>query len=163
MVAKALRSLEIPLIIAPDLDILSVVLLSACGTTGTINSDLLGQPIPANKAQLIVSRNDAFKYGGVGAKVSLNGTPIANLARGATVVQNISPGNNVLSVTSLGDPGNYTATLDAKKGNTYHFEVAPNEGKSLWVTAAFGYVGDAISASNNSNTGYFQITPKAGQ
>ena len=139
--------------------LLSLLALSACGTQGTINGELLNRPAPTNKALLIIKRDNSFRSGGIAAYVSIDGQRVAELGRNATFVKDIDPGKTVLSVTTAGDPGSFTSVLVAKKGQTYHYLISPNEGKSTLAIGLFGYAGDIAGAANSNNTGYLQIAP----
>lgn len=140
--------------------IFSVLGLSACGTSGVTNLSLMNEPIPSNQSRIIVARDNSLLYMAASANVALNGNKIASLGRGGSVVENISTGRNMLTVTTLGAFGNYTATFEAKAGKSYFFEVGPNESKSLLSSTMFGMAGDAVNAQVKSNTGYFQIVLK---
>lgn len=139
--------------------LICVCVLSGCGAHGIINGELLTQPVPVDKARLIVIRDNAFRSGGLAAYVSINGVRVAELARNATFVTDISVGRNVISVTTAGDPGDYTSILDAKKMQTYKYRIGANEGKSMVNTVMFGFLGDTVDAASNQNTGYLQIVP----
>lgn len=138
----------------------SLILLSACGTTGVSNSALLDQPIPSKQARLVVTRTNSMLYFAGAADVSLNGRKIVSLGRGGSTIENIQSGRNVLSVIAPGTFGNYTTTFEAKAGKIYTFEVAPNDNKSMMPGAVFGMLGEAVDAHANENTGYFQIVLK---
>lgn len=79
--------------------------------------------------------------------------------RGGSVVHNIQDGRNVVSVTTPMAFGNFSTSFEAKAGETYSFEVSPRS-EALMVGSAFGMMGDAVNASINENTGYFQIVLK---
>ncbi len=138
--------------------LLSVVLLSACGTTGTINSELANQKIPAKQSRIIVTRDNSLLYMGGAAEVSVDGAQIASLARGASVLKDVPAGLRRLSVHAPMTVGNYSATFDLAAGKTYEFTVSPNNEKSPAMGMAFGLLGDAID-----NTGYFKIVLKKSQ
>jgi len=138
----------------------SLLLLSACGTQGTINGDLLSKPVPSKQSRLIIERNTSLKYLAGAADVSLNGLNVASLGRGASVVRDVPAGRHTLSVHAPMTVGNYTASFDTKVGKAYVFEVGPNENKSMVPGALFGYLGEAMDAQINENSGYFQIKLK---
>jgi len=133
-----------------------VLLLSACGTTGPLDLSKLDEPIPADKARIIVTRDSSLLYLAAGAEVRSNGAKIANLGRGGSVIHDIPKGNNVLSVSTMGSFGRFTVTFDAKPREVYEFVVSPRSG-ALVTGAAFGMIGDAINASVSEQSGYFQI------
>jgi hypothetical protein len=139
--------------------LLSLLALSGCAAPTTINRNLLQEPVPKDKARIIITRDSSFYYGGLDADISLNGTRLVKLTKGSTFVDNIPAGKSVLSVTAFGDPGHYTSVFDAKKGSTYKFQISPNEGKSALSTALFGYAGELIAAGQSQNTGGLQIKP----
>ncbi|MCD8563302.1 MAG: hypothetical protein LRY54_04570 [Alphaproteobacteria bacterium] len=57
------------------------LLLSACGTSGVQNVELLNQPMPEKHSRLIVNRSNDLLYLAAAADVSVNGRKIASLAR----------------------------------------------------------------------------------
>lgn len=144
------------------LSLFATVLLSACGSTGTLNLTKLQDPIPDNKARIVVTRDTSFLYLAASADVIANGTKIASLGRGGSVVYDIPKGNNVLTVCTFGSFGRYTINFEAKSHKTYEFTVSPR-GSAMWTASAFGMAGDAINASVSEQAGYFQITPKGGE
>jgi hypothetical protein len=131
-----------------------IIVLSACGTQGTINQELLSKPIPKNQSRLIVTRDNSLLYLAGAADVALDGRPIASLARGGTVVGDVDPGKHFLTVRAPGTVGDYTASFETRAGKTYRFTVGPNKGKSLLPGALFGQLGETID-----NSGYFQVVP----
>lgn len=135
--------------------LLIALLLSGCGTTGVTNPELLNKPVLNNNARVIVQRDNSLMYMGAKADVLLNGTEIASLGRGGTVVKDIAIGHSYLSVKAPMTYGNYTTSFKAEGGQTYSFEISPNKAKSLLPGMAFGIAGEAVS-----NTGYFQIVRK---
>lgn len=136
-----------------------LIILSACGTTGPINLSNLDEPIPAGKARIIVTRDTSLLYLAAAADVKSNGSKIASLGRGGSVIHDIPKGNNVLSASTLGSFGQFTVTFDAKPRQTYEFVVSPRS-DALATGAAFGMIGDAINASVSEQSGYFQINLK---
>jgi hypothetical protein len=136
-----------------------IILLSGCGTQGVANLDLMNQPIPSDKARVIVTRDNSLLYMAAAATVSVNGSKIASLGRGGSVVYDIPDGRNLVSVTTPMAFGNFSNSFEAKAKKTYSFEVSPRS-EALMVGSAFGMLGDAVNASINENTGYFQIILK---
>ncbi len=137
----------------------AILCLSACGTTGPINLTQLNEPIPADKARIIVTRNNSLLYLAAGAEVRLNGAKIANLGRGGSVIHDIPKGNNVLSTSTMGSFGRFTVTFDAKPRETYEFVISPR-GSALVSGSLWGMAGDAINASVSEQSGYFKINLK---
>lgn len=135
------------------------ILLTACGTQGTINSELLNQPIAKNYARLIINRDSSFKYATGAAVVSLDGLEVAQLATGASVIKDVAQGEHILSVKAPIDYGDYKATFNAHSGKTYHFLISPNERKSSVVVGLFGALGEVAEAGSKENIGYFMIKP----
>ena len=127
-------------------------LLSGCGTTGTINKELINQPIPAEHSRIIVQRDNSLLYFGGAANVSVDDVKIASLARGASVLKDIPAGRHHISVHAPTTVGSYGVGWEAVAGKTYHFDVSPNDEKSPAMGMALGVIGDAID-----NTGYFKI------
>ncbi len=129
--------------------------LSACGTQGTINAELATQKIPAKHSRLIITRDNSLLYMAGAADVSVDGQKIASLARGASVLKDVSAGKRTLSVHAPTTVGTYSAMFDLTAGKTYEFTVSPNDGKSMMPGVLLGSFGDSLD-----NTGYFKIIPK---
>ncbi len=136
--------------------IFSVIFLTACGTTGPVNLSALNEPVPTGKARIVVTRNNSLLYIAGAADVRSNGTKIASLGRGGSVVHDIPKGQNTLSVSTPTAYGQYVVNFNAQSGQTYNFEVSPRS-SALWTGAAWGVMGDAINASVSEQSGYFQI------
>ena len=141
------------------LSLIVVTLLTACGTTGPVNLSQLNEPIPANKARIIVTRDNSMLYFAGTANVRANGTKIGSLARGGSVVHDIPQGQNSLAVSTPTAPGQFVVTFKARPGKTYNFEVSPRA-SNIMGGYGFGLIGDAINASVSEQSGYFQIAPK---
>ncbi len=137
----------------------SLILLSACGTTGPINLSKLNEPIPANQSRIVVTRDDSLLYLAAAVDVRSNGLKIASLGRGGSVVHDISNGQNTLSVSTPTAPGQFTVTFNAQPKKTYYFEISPR-GSNVAGAYGFGLIGDSISASVSEQSGYFKIVPK---
>ena len=130
----------------------SLILLSACGTQGTINAELATQKIPVKHSRIIVTRDNSLLYMAGAANVSVDGQQIASLARGASVLKDFPAGLRTLSVNAPTTFGTYSAAFDLTAGKTYEFVVSPNDQKSMAMGMAFGAIGDSID-----NKGYFKI------
>ena len=137
----------------------ATVLLAACGTTGPVNLSQLNEPIPADKARIIVERDNSLLYLAAAVDVRSNGAKIASLGRGGSVVHDISKGQNTLSVSTPTAFGQFVISFDAKAGESYSFQVTPR-GSALVSGSAWGMAGDAINASVSEQSGYFKIEPK---
>ncbi|MBG78244.1 MAG: hypothetical protein CL570_04355 [Alphaproteobacteria bacterium] len=144
------------------LSLLATVLLTACGTTDAVNYGKLNEPIPSDKARIIVERDNSLLYLAAAVDVRSNGTKIASLGRGGSVVHNISKGQNTLSVSTPTAFGQFVVSFDAKAGETYNFQVTPR-GSNIMGGYGMGMLGDAINASVSEQSGYFQISPKDSQ
>lgn len=136
-----------------------VLLLGACGTTGTVNLTQLNEPVPTGKARIMVTRGTSLLYLAAVVDVRSNGSKIASLGRGGSVVYDISKGKNTLSVSTPTAFGQYVVNFDAKSGETYDFEVSPLGG-ALVSGSLWGMAGDAINANVSEQSGYFKITLK---
>ena len=134
--------------------------LAACGTTSAVNLSKLDEVIPNNKARIIVKRDKSLLYLAAAVDVRSNGSKIASLGRGGSVVHNLSKGSNTLSVSTPTAFGQYVVNFDAISGKTYEFEISPR-GAALVSGSAFGMIGDAINASVSEQSGYFKIQPVA--
>lgn len=130
-------------------------LLAGCGSTGTVNPELVNQKIPTNHSRIVVTRNNSMLYFAGAADVSVDGQKIASLARGATVLKDIPAGMHQISVHAPTTFGTYGIGFEALAGKTYAFEVSPNDGKSMAPGMLFGQIGDAID-----DTGYYKIQMK---
>lgn len=141
------------------LSLFAVIFLTACGTTGPVNLSTLNEPIAADKARIIVTRNSSLLYLAAAVDVRSNGTKIASLGRGGSVVHDIPKGQNTLAVSTPTAFGQFVVSFNAKAGQTYNFEVSPRSG-ALITGSAWGMAGDAINASVSEQSGYFQIDLK---
>ena len=141
------------------LSLFATVLLTACGTTGPVNLSKLNEPIPAGKARITVERDNSLLYLAAAVDVRSNGTKIASLGRGGSVVHDIPKGKNVLSVSTPTATGQYVLNFDAKAGELYEFVISPR-GSNIMGGYGMGMLGDAINASVSEQSGYFQIDPK---
>ena len=144
------------------LSLFATIMLTACGTTGPVNLSQLNEPIPADKARVIVERDNSLLYLAAAVDVRSNGAKIASLGRGGSVVHDISKGQNTLSVSTPTAFGQFVISFDARAGETYNFQVTPR-GSALVSGSAWGMAGDAINASVSEQSGYFQISPKDSQ
>ena len=141
------------------LSLFATVLLTACGTTGAVNLGKLNEPLPADKARIVVERDSSLLYLAAAVDVRSNGIKIASLGRGGSVVHNVSKGQNTLAVSTPTAFGQFVVSFDAKAGETYNFQVTPRGG-ALVTGSAWGMAGDAINASVSEQSGYFKIEPK---
>lgn len=138
--------------------IASLITLTACGTTGPVNLSKLDEPIAANQARIIVSRDNSLLYLAGIADVRSNGVKIAGLGRGGSIAHDIPKGQSTLSVSTPTAPGQFTVTFKAEPKKTYRFEVSPRSG-NIMGAYGFGMLGDAINANVSEQSGYFQIQP----
>jgi hypothetical protein len=133
--------------------VLLTIFLSACGSSGVINGNLINQPVPAKQARMVITRSDSILYFASGVNVHINEIKEESLARGATLIKNIPAGRTNLSVDATADFGKFTVSFDAAKGKTYFIEISPRYetfGRSLeW---------SALSAILSENTGPFKAT-----
>jgi hypothetical protein len=135
-----------------------IALVSACGTTGVQNKDLLSLPIAKKQARIMVERDTSLLYMGAAARVEVNGSDIASLGRGGSVVYEIPTGRNMISTTAFGTFGNYSLSFEASQGKLYSFVISPR-GEAM-SHSMFGLLGEAVSAEINENSGYFKIELK---
>lgn len=138
------------------LTLFAVLLLTACGTTGPVNLTKLKEPISANKARIVVERDNSLLYLAAAADVRANGVKIASLGRGGSVIHDIQKGKNTLSVSMPTAQGQYVVTFDAKAGELYEFMISPR-GSNIMGGYGMGMLGDAINASVSEQSGYFRI------
>lgn len=144
------------------LSLFATVLLAACGTTGPVNLTKLNEPIPADKARIVVERDNSLLYLAAAVNVRSNGARIGSLGRGGSVVHDIQKGKNTLSVSTPTAQGQYVVAFDAKSGELYEFIVSPR-GSNIMGGYGMGMLGDAINASVSEQSGYFQINLKDSQ
>ena len=97
------------------------ILLTACGTTGALNLSQLNEPIPMDKARIVVERDNSLLYLTAAVNVRSNGAKIASLGRGGSVVHIIQKGKNNLSVSTPTAFGQFVVSFDAKAGEIYNF------------------------------------------
>lgn len=141
---------------------LVVLMLSACGTTTTVTSEQLANPIPKGYARLIVERDKSLLYAGGAATIRVNGEQIASLGVGGSVAHDVKVGTIIMEASTPTAPGRFVMRFDAAPGKTYNLLVSPRDGQLLFG-AAFGLIGDTINASVSEQSGYFQIAPKGGK
>ena len=127
-------------------------LLSACGTQGTVNQELLNQNIAPNESRIVVTRDKSLLYFAGPADVSVDGKYLAGLARGGAALTDVPAGTHKISVHAPTTFGTYDYVFKAAAGRTYKFVVSPNDGKSAGPGILLGVIGDAID-----NTGYYKI------
>lgn len=135
------------------------ILLTACGSSGVVNMNLMTQPIPKDQARLMITRNQDLLYMGAGVNVRINGRLEGALARGGTLIQNVPAGRTTLSVDATTGPGTFAINFEAKAGKVYTMEVSPRS-EGFAGSAMWGVLGDAIHANVADNTGYFKVVPK---
>lgn len=119
------------------LTLFAVLLLTACGTTGAVNLSKLNDPIPADKARIVVERDNSLLYLAAAVDVRSNGSKIASLGRSGSVVHDVSKGENTLSVSTPTAFGQFVVNFTAKAGETYNFQVTPRGG-ALVTGSAWG-------------------------
>ncbi len=143
--------------------ILSMALVSACGSKGVTNLSLLKEPIPSNDSRLIFTRDNSLLYMAAAADVSVNGREIASLVRGGGIVYDIKSGDINVTLRTIGSSTKYASSFTVEPRKTYSFEVTPRS-DAMWTaskySALFGIFGDAVNASVNENAGYFQAVLK---
>lgn len=141
------------------LSLFAVIFLTACGTTGPVNLSTLNEPIPADKARIVVTRNSSLLYLAAAVNVRSNGTKIASMGRGGSVIHDIPKGQNTLAVSTPTAPGQFVVTFKAEPKKIYNFEVSPRS-SNIMGGYGLGLIGDAIHANVSEQSGYFQIDLK---
>jgi len=139
-----------------------ILTLTACGTTTQISQNDLSRPIRKGEARIIVTRDTSLLYLGAAAEIKANGAKIASLAPGGSAVRDLKAGPVVLEVTTFGSFGRYVLRINTAPGKTYNAVVSPRDG-NMPLVSAFGMIGDAVNASGNDQSGYFQIGLKDGE
>jgi hypothetical protein len=145
------------------LSVLSILLLTACGTTSTLTETDLAKKIPAGYARIIVKREVAFSYAGSGALVEVNDKMLGTLGGGGEGFLDVKAGPVSVTVKATGaieSPYVFSiASIHAKAGKTYRFIVLANSSRA-WKAAAFsGAFGPASGAVYDASNqdGYFQV------
>ncbi|MBK67611.1 MAG: hypothetical protein CMP22_05735 [Rickettsiales bacterium] len=136
----------------------TIFFLTACGSTGQINSHMLNEQLKSGEARIIIERDNSLLYMAAPATVRSNGTKIASLGRGGSIVQNITEGRNHLTVGTPMSYGRSALSYTAKAGKTYYFTVSPRS-EMMGKVAALGMIGDAIDAESGEQSGLFGIVP----
>lgn len=121
-----------------------------------LNLTQLNELVPAGKARIVVTRDSNLLYLAAAVDVRSNGSKIASLGRGGSVVHDIIKGKNTLSVSTPTPFGQFVVNFDAKSVVTYSFEVPPR-GSELISGSLWGMTGDAMNASVSEQSGYFKI------
>jgi hypothetical protein len=97
------------------------------------------------------------------ADVSVNGIEIERLGRGGSVIHDVKSGDLNVTLRTIGSSTKYSSSFTVEPRKTYIFDVTPRT-EAYWpgvnYTAFFGIFGDAINASMNENSGYFQAILK---
>ena len=137
----------------------TAILLSACGTTGPVDLSKLNEPIPTDQARIIVARDNSLLYLAAAVDVRSNGTKIASLGRGGSVIHDIPKGKNTLAVSTPTAFGQFVINFDAVSGETYEFMITPRGG-ALVSGSLWGMAGDAMNASVSEQSGYYKIEPE---
>lgn len=130
--------------------------LSACGATTSLDTEMLSQPIAAGKSRITVTRDTSLLYLALPTTVTSNGAEIASLGRGGGVVYNIPAGENVLQVSTPTSFGKFVVHFNAESQKTYNFKASP-KGKALFVDGTFGIFGDAVDAQISDRSGFFKL------
>jgi len=143
--------------------LLSLALVSACGSKGTTNLSLMKEPIPNNESRLIFTRDNSLLYMAASADVSVNGIEIAKLGRGGAVVHDVKSGDINVTLRTIGSSTKYASSFTVEPRKIYTFDITPRS-DAMWTaskySALFGIFGDAVNASVNENSGYFQAILK---
>jgi len=113
-------------------------------------------PIPSRQARIVVERDTSLLFLGAGAVVEVGGARIGTIGRGGSVSRDVAAGPVTVKVRAVASAGQFVVRFNAKAGKTYRFMVSPRSDQML-LGAAFGAIGDAVSADISENSGYFQI------
>ena len=96
-------------------------------------------------------------YGGVDARIEVNGKLITKLSRGSSFYYDLPAGRTNISVYGFMDPGSFSLDLNLIESKIYEFKVSPRS-RSFFPMAAFGLLGQMADASLNEQSGLFQIS-----
>lgn len=138
------------------LSIITLLILTACGTTGPLDLSKVNEPVPAGKARIVVTRDNSLLYLAAAVDVRVNGIKVASLGRGGSTIEDVPNGKNTISVSTPTAAGQFTVTFNAASKQTYNFEISPIAG-NLMGGYGLGIAGDALKASVSEQSGYFQV------
>lgn len=139
--------------------VLLVGVISGCAATGPKYGEV-APTIPTlkpDKARLTLLREQHVLYMALGARVEINGLQVASLSNGAFTYTDQMPGRINISVDNWSFPGKYVISIDVKPGTENYFEVFPRS--ESFGPVLFGYIGTAIDAQVNQNSGAFKVVP----
>ena len=142
--------------VAAAIALLVTLGLAGCGSSGTVNAALAGQPIPAGKARLTIRRPSAILYAAAPATITIDGKQVADVGSGGAAIVDIPEGARVVAASAWSYPGAFKVRLTATAGQTYTIEVAPRAA-SFGPGTLLGPLGGVIDASVNENAGAFQM------
>ena len=137
---------------------LEVLFLSSCASTSNFNQKVYDiKTINPENVRLIFNRTNTLFYGGVDARIEINGKIITKLSRGSSFYYDLPAGRTNISVYGFMDPGKFSLDLNLIKSKIYEFKVSPRSDSFLPIVA-FGLLGQLADTSINEQSGLFQIS-----
>ena len=137
---------------------LGVLFLSSCASTSNFNQKVYDiKTINPENVRLIFNRTYTLFYGGVDARIVINGKIITKLSRGSSFYYDLPAGRTNISVYGFMDPGKFSLDLNLIKSKIYEFKVSPRSDSFLPIVA-FGLLGQLADTSINEQSGLFQIS-----
>jgi hypothetical protein len=137
--------------------IVFILALNGCATATypEVNSVDI-EPPPVDKAKILFTRDNSILYMALGARVKVEGTQVAKLARRESFSTLVTPGKVKMEVDTATAPGRFGITLNASAGKIYQIKVLPRN-DSFLPGALFGILGSAADASVNEQSGLFMF------
>ncbi len=134
--------------------LLTLALLTGCAVTGPSYQEKQAEagPAPENLARLYFFRESRFMSAGSDASITLNNNKIGECGNGSYFYSDVAPGSYQLGADSWGTAGEFRVSKELEAGREYFFEVQVDEGYVM-SGAMLGFIGQAIYASNNPNSG----------
>lgn len=137
---------------------LVILFLSSCASTSNLNQKVYNtKTINPENVRLIFKRTNTLFYGGVDARIEINGKIITKLSRGSSFYYDLPAGRTNISVYGFLDPGKFSLDLNLIKSKIYEFKVSPRTDSFLPIVA-FGLLGQLADTSINEQSGLFQIS-----
>jgi hypothetical protein len=129
--------------------------IAGCGTTSDENASLAGKPLKAADARLRIYRTNEVMAAVPSARVRVDGSEIAQLGVGGSIMLDVPAGSRKIVVDAFGHPNEFSMTLNAKPGMLYTLEVSPRAESVM--AGMFGLAGMLVEAAVNQNGGTFQL------
>ena len=133
--------------------------LSACGTTGQLSTEQLHSRIPAGESRIVFERDHSFQYAASEARVNVNGQ-VLEIGLGGQAMTDVKAGHISITLDTPLSPGDFSTSIEAVAGKTYHFTITSNSDMSLAPLLLGGVIADGIRRGTSRNSGYFVLERK---